>query len=69
MDIFNPSTRKIVCVKNNHNFYGTTDTHHFLEVGKQYTLCNIDVGSFYSVVTLKEFPNTRFNSVLFEELS
>lgn len=67
-DIFNSSERIIKCV-------GKYDTspyscdYEFLEVGKEYTVVGVDRYSWHTMITLKEFPGKRFNSVLFAERS
>ena len=68
MDIFNAKPRKVKCIKNNHNMWGTNNANTLLKVGKKYTMYHIDIGAFYSLVKLEEFPDTFFNSVLFKEL-
>lgn len=67
MDIFNNTKRKIICINNSHNTWGSDNVSHLLTIGKEYNLVNIDVAAWYSLVTLGEFPNVRFNSVLFKE--
>lgn len=69
MNIFNNKTRKIVCVENDDsNSWGFSGTGHLLTVGAEYTLVDVEVHSWHSVVELKEFPNIQFNSILFEEI-
>lgn len=66
MNIFDSKERKVVCTKK----YDTSPyscPYELLEIGKEYTMTDIDVGGWVSYVTLKEFPNKSFNSVLFEE--
>lgn len=65
-DIFNSSERIVKCVKK----YDTpphSGNYELLEVGKKYTVTDVDVYSWYTMITLKEFPGKRFNSVLFAE--
>ena len=67
MDIFNNKERKVKCVRK----YDTSPywcDYELLEIGKEYTVTNVDVGSFVTFIELKELPNYRFNSVLFEEV-
>ena len=67
MDIFNPKERKVVCTKK----YDTSPyscPYELLEIGKEYTVTNVDVYGWYTYLTLKEFPDKRFNSVLFDEV-
>lgn len=69
LDIYNNQTRKIVCVSNNDiGWWSCRDNAHLLTVGETYTLTDIDVHDWHSLVTLKEFPGYEFNSVLFEEV-
>lgn len=65
-DIFNSSERIIKCVRK----YDTSPypcDYELLEIGKKYTVTDVDVHGWYTMITLKEFPCKRFNSVLFEE--
>lgn len=67
MDIFNDKERKIKCIDK----YDTSPyccDYKLLEVGKEYTVTNIDVYDWFTMIELKEFPNKQFNSVLFEEI-
>ena len=69
MNINNSNPRKIRCVANNHNMWGSVNGEEkMLEIGKVYTLEYIWVSSFFTIITLSEFPGVRFNSVLFEEI-
>lgn len=68
MDINNVLVRKIKCISNTDgNFWGCDGNHHLLEVGKEYTLADIDVHRRHTVVYLAEFPSIPFNSCAFEE--
>lgn len=40
----------------------------FLKKGNKYTVLRTHVGRSSSTVTLKEFPNQRFNTVMFKEV-
>lgn len=40
-----------------------------LEVGKEYTIENTEVGNWCTDVYLQEFPNVKFNSILFEDVT
>lgn len=60
MDIFNNKERRVICVSN-HN-------EPTLTVGEQYAVIDVEVHSWYTLVTLREFPGRQFNSVLFKEL-
>lgn len=67
MDIFNNKERKVKCVrKYDTSPYGCD--YEDLEIGKEYTVTNVDVYNWYTMITLAEFPNKRFNSVLFDEV-
>ena len=69
MDIFNSEPRKIKCIRNDADVWGGGgENHHLLEVGKEYTLEDIDVHSWHTIVYIEEFPNVEFNSVAFEEI-
>ena len=62
-DIWNDSERKVVCVRT------STDIHSLLEIGKEYTVANVDVHSWNTDVYLKEFGgDISFNSVCFNEI-
>ena len=66
MNIFNHSERVIKCVEK----YDTSPykgDYELLEIGKEYTVTDIEVHGWYTMIRLKEFPGKRFNSVLFEE--
>ena len=68
MDIRNCTEREIVCISNKDNeFFGCDENSPLLEVGKTYTVVNVDVHSWHTEVELEEFPNIMFNSVCFEE--
>lgn len=67
MDIFNNKERKIKCIaKYDTSPYGCD--YDLLEVGKEYTVTEIYVYSWFTMIVLKEFPDKEFNSVLFEEI-
>lgn len=69
MDIFNNEERLVVCVSNED---GSTlwckENASLLTVGQTYTVIDVDVHSWHTLVTLREFPDKEFNSVLFEEI-
>ncbi len=69
MDIFNSRERQIVCVENNiqSTFPGYEDQHE-LTIGDMYTVIDVEIHSWHTLITLKEFPDKQFNSVLFEEI-
>ena len=66
MDIFNDSERIVKCVRKYDTSPYSCD-YELLEVGKKYTVTGVDVQGWYTMITLKEFPGKRFNSVLFAE--
>lgn len=69
MDIYNTKRRKIKCVRNDDDVWGGGgENHHLLEGGKEYTLEDIVVHSWHTIVYIKEFPDVEFNSVAFEEI-
>ena len=68
MDIFNKNKRKVVCVANDEREMCVDSSNApLLEVGKEYELTSVEVYDWYTLVTLKEFGNKKFNSVYFEE--
>lgn len=68
-DIFNHKPRQVVCVKNQLDGMSVNSIYaHLLEVGNVYTVTDVAVHDWYTVVYLKEFPNHRFNSVQFAEI-
>ena len=70
MDIFDNSERQVVCVSNDMlGMFPGFDDAPLLTVGEKYTVTDVEVDAWYTLVTLKEFPGKEFNSVLFEELS
>lgn len=69
MDIYNSKPRKIRCISNEDGeFWGCDGNHHLLTIGKEYTLCEVEMHSWHTIVYLEEFPDTEFNSCAFEEL-
>lgn len=68
MNIRDCSTREVVCINNeNNNFFGCDENSPLLEIGKTYTIVDVDVHSWHTEIELKEFPDIKFNSVCFEE--
>ena len=65
-DIFNSSERIVKCVEKYDTSPYSCD-YELLEIGKKYTVTNVDMFAYYTMITLKEFPGKRFNSVLFAE--
>ena len=69
IDIYNTKSRKIRCVKNDDDVWGGGgENHHILEIGEEYTLEDVEVHSWHTIIYLEEFPNVKFNSVAFEEI-
>lgn len=69
-DIWNNKERKVLCVRNDYDgMMVGSHNHHLLEIGKEYTVENVEVHSWHTIVYLKEFPNKKFNSVVFEEIA
>ena len=69
MDIFNIGVREVICINNDDSeCWGFKGTGHLLTIGQKYTLVDVEVHSWHTIVELKEFPGVQFNSVLFEEI-
>jgi hypothetical protein len=63
------SIRKVVCISNEDNdFFSCDKNSPLLEVGKTYTIESVNVHGWHTEIELKEFPNTLFNSVCFDEI-
>ena len=68
-DIRNNNERKVLCIDNyEHGMMASSYNHHLLEVGKEYTVVDVEVHPWHTLVFLKEFPGKSFNSVVFEEI-
>lgn len=67
-DIWNSDPRKVKCVKSGETVWGGDNGAGILEVGKLYTVKDVDVRSWHTEVFIEEHPNIGFNSVLFEEV-
>lgn len=68
MDITNPNQRDVICIDNtDHTWCGNDHASQFLSVGKTYHVEHIEVHSWHTQVTLKEFPDQWFNSIAFAE--
>ena len=65
-DISNSSERIVKCVEKYDTSPYSCD-YELLEIGKKYTVTNVDVFAYHTMITLKEFPGKEFNSVLFAE--
>lgn len=69
MDIWNSQPREILCIRNDKGGMIVSSTHNdLLEVGKTYTLVDIEIHNWFTIVWLAEFPGIEFNSVMFEEI-
>lgn len=70
-DIYNHRPRKILCIANDDRggmcVNGKNAT--MLEVGKQYSLLDVEIHSWYTLIRLKEYPTIQFNSVYFAEIN
>lgn len=68
-NIYNNNMRKVRCIKNTLSEGARcADNLHLLEVGKEYTVEEVEVHSWHTAVYLVEFRGLPFNSVVFEEL-
>lgn len=69
MDIFNNTERQVVCIDNDvQSTFPGFENESLLTVGEKYTVIDVEVHSWHTLVTLREFPDKQFNSVLFEEI-
>lgn len=68
MNINNNNVRKIKCVRNDSDVIDCNNMEHLLTIGGEYTVTNVDVHNWYTMIKLEEFPDMEFNSVLFEEV-
>lgn len=69
INIYNSKPRKVICVDNeNNNFFECDENSPLLTVGDTYTLIDIEVHSWHTIVWLGEFPGVEFNSCCFEEM-
>lgn len=68
-DIWNNSRRKVLCIRNEEDGMVVSSINNYLlEVGKEYTVVDTEVNSWYTLVWLEEFPDVAFNSVMFNEI-
>lgn len=70
MDIFNKNLpRKVRCISTDTSYGMMVNSQYNseLELNKIYTVTQIDVDSWFTLVSLEGFKH-RFNSVVFEEL-
>ena len=69
LDIYNSTPRIIKCIRNDDECWGGGgENHHLLEIGKEYTLADLVVYAWHTIVYIEEFPGVEFNSVVFEEV-
>lgn len=69
LNIFDETTpRKIKCVKKYDTCMYNASDYNLLEIGKEYTMVDINVGNWSTYVTLEELPGEEFNSVYFCEV-
>ena len=67
-NIFNKEKRKVICTRNDKEpMMQSSENHHLLKIGNEYTISNVFVYPWYTEVYLEEFPNIPFNSVVFDE--
>lgn len=67
-DIFNDSKRPVVCImESEENYYFPNAS--LLKEGQVYHVRGVHVGGFNTDVYLEEFPDKRFNSVQFGEIT
>lgn len=69
MNIWNNKKRKIRCIDNSDDTWVIKGTGHLLTVGKVYTVIDIKIHGWYTRISLEEFPDIEFNSVLFEDIN
>lgn len=68
MDIYSIPGTKIIFINKNGHDHDKEYANEFLKVGPEYTIKSIDVQSWISYVELEEFPEKRFNTVMFEQV-
>lgn len=68
-NILNARARKVRCIDNTDNLgmMVSSCNHPLLEVGAEYTVFDVEVHNWYTLLHLKEFPGITFNSVAFCE--
>lgn len=68
-DIRNSEKREVVCV-NNSEAKGAVSSHNhpLLNLGEHYTVADVEVNDWYTLVRLEEFPDKTFNSLAFSEI-
>ena len=69
MDIWNSDVRKVRCIDNKDTpMMICRENSYLLTVGEEYTVVDIEINSWYTLIRLEEIPGVQFNSVLFEEI-
>lgn len=70
MNIYAPNGTKVRFVPGNNGYESENKSaREILELDAIYTVDYTDVSGWSTAVILEEFPNKRFNSVLFEDVS
>ena len=70
MNIYALEGHKIKCETLSGGYdYHKKIAEQYLTVGSEYTTEKTEVDSWHTDVFLKEFPNVKFNSVFFEDVS
>ena len=69
MDIYAKAGTKVRFLNANGFDAERQNARKYLLTDQTYTVDSIKVGSFVSYVRLKEYPQTMFNTVMFEEAS
>lgn len=70
MNIYAKNGTKVRFVPGNNGYESENkDAREILELDAIYTVDYTDVSGWSTAVILEEFPNKRFNSVLFEDVS
>lgn len=66
MDITNHKPRKLKCIRNYETMFNSNEG---LEIGKEYTMCGIEVYGYNTDICIEEIPNRRFGSICFQEIT
>lgn len=70
MNIYALKGHKVICETTQSGYnYQTEVAEKYLEVGKEYTVERTEVESWYTNVWLQEFPDVKFNSTCFEDVT
>jgi len=68
-DIWNAEKRHVLCVDNRDNKWSFNDyASEYLEVGKIYTVTDVEVHSWHTRIRVAEIPGRQFHSVHFCEM-